>query len=171
MITWSMNSAMSSLLPQKNIRIVYDHIGFWMLRHRFSMPWWSSDDPWIKTNIEKYSSHEQIMNIRCFLINDHLKHEFSHGSYLVLKISLWALIGMTFTATALLGCSFVARRGPKSMSLVPGIVFPKKEYMKIYFHKSISWKIFLEIHFRKLISRNRFPSIYFWKYFYGSTFP
>ena len=50
-----------------------------------------------------------------FDINDNLGHEFDDGTHLELKISIRASICLNITSTALLGCPFVAGRGPKSM--------------------------------------------------------
>ena len=51
----------------------------------------------------------------CCVINDHLEHEFSHGSYLELKGSIGAFDSLNIMTAALLGCPFVAGQGPKSM--------------------------------------------------------
>ena len=51
---------------------------------------------------------------RCFAIKNHLEHEFSHETYLELKISIGAFDCLNITSVSLLGCSFVPKQGPTS---------------------------------------------------------
>ena len=57
----------------------------------------------------------KIIYIHWCVINEHFEHKFSHGTYLELKISIRASDCLNITYTALLGCSFVTKQGPKSM--------------------------------------------------------
>ena len=52
---------------------------------------------------------------QCFVISDHLRHEFSPGTYLEFKISIGAFDCLNFTSITLPGGSFVANQCTKSM--------------------------------------------------------
>ena len=70
--------------------------------------------PWIQ-KIPRQMAVEHVYKSHCFVINEYLEHEVSHGTYLELKISIRAFHCLNITPTALLGCSFVTKQGPKSM--------------------------------------------------------
>ena len=56
-----------------------------------------------------------MQNSYCFVINDHFDHEFDDSTYLELEISIRAFDSLNITSVYLLGCSFVAKQGPKIM--------------------------------------------------------
>ena len=60
---------------------------------------------------DAHSCQNKVQN-QCFAISDHLRHEFSHGTYLELKSSVSAFDCLNITSKALLRCSFVPRQGP-----------------------------------------------------------
>ena len=64
--------------------------------------------------LEPVSWQNKVKN-QCFVINDHLRHEFDYKTYLELKSSSGALDCLNITSVSLLGCSFVPKQRPKSM--------------------------------------------------------
>ena len=46
-------------------------------------------------------------------MNEYLEHKFEYKADLKLKISIKVFDCLNITATSLLGCSFVAKTGPK----------------------------------------------------------
>ena len=56
--------------------------------------------------------HKMSHKIYCFIINEYLGHEFCHGTYLEMKISIGAFDCLNITSVSLLGCSFVPGQGP-----------------------------------------------------------
>ena len=65
---------------------------------------------------ELFSWQNKIKN-QCFVINHHLRYEFSHGTYLEMKISIGAFDCLNIMSVSLLGCSFVPGQGPWSLIL------------------------------------------------------
>ena len=55
--------------------------------------------------------HKRSYRNQCFVINDHLRHEFGYGTYLELKSSIGASDCLNITSVSLLGCSFMAGQG------------------------------------------------------------
>ena len=80
------------------------------------------DYPWInKKHIEtQVFFHKESIYIHCFVMNEYLEHEFSHGTHLAaMKSSITAFDCLNITSVALLGCSFMARQGPYFMDRMP----------------------------------------------------
>ena len=61
---------------------------------------------------------KQCKSLLFFIINDHLRHEFCYGTHQGIKSSIGASDCLNITSVALLGCSFMARQCPSSLTSV-----------------------------------------------------
>ena len=75
------------------------------------MPMWSMDDPQTKKHI-RGKMIKMYIKYNCFGIDEYLKNEFGHGTYLELKSSNGAFDCLNITPVSLLGFACMAGQGP-----------------------------------------------------------